>query len=148
MIVVGLAGLAGLTGCNDVRDFAGSWHGDRVVDWSYAAPGDPDLAILQIDAIDKHGLRGHLEVSSRDTGGPALVDTDFSSLEPAEADVLATTTFAGDPLRVYLAFVPVLRPGAGSALAIISLYDSDRIELRVIKGEPSPLYVIFPLTRS
>jgi hypothetical protein len=141
-----LVGLAGLAGCNDVRDFAGTWTGHRV----QGLPSPPigagtDDARLTIDSIDTHGLRGSLRVTAETSGGPTLVDSTFSSLEPAEADVLASMTFSGDPLRVYLAFVPTAIGAGGDALAVISLYDSRRVELRLIKGAPDPAYAIFAL---
>lgn len=141
LIVVGLVGLAA---CNDVRDFAGSWSGDRVGDEPVLRVGEGERATLTIDKIDKHGLRGQLLVVGADPASP-LVDTAVRSLEAAEADALATMTFAGEPMRVYLAFVPT---AAGDALAIIALYDSHRIELRLLKGEPQPLYAIYALTES
>jgi hypothetical protein len=101
-------------------------------------------ATLTIDTIDKHGLRGHLRVVGADEALP-IVDADFASLEPAEADALATMTFSGAPLRVYLAFVPT---SDGDVLAVISLYDSRRIEVRLMRGAPSPLYAIYALGES
>lgn len=141
LIVVALVGLAA---CTDVRDFAGSWSGDRVGDTPVLRVGDGQRATLVIDRIDKHGLRGQLRVIGDDPTQP-LVDAPVRSLEAAEADALATMTFAGEPMRVYLAFVPT---AAGDALAIIALYDSRRIELRLLKGEPQPVYAIYALTES
>ena len=143
-----LVGLAALAACNDVRDFAGEWHGARVGDSPVlrvgGTPGQNEQATLTIDAIDKHGLRGELLVVGDDVGFP-LIRSSFQSLEGAEADALASMTFAGAPSRVYLAFVPIARAGEGQALAFISLYDSHRIELRLVEGEPA-LYAIFQLT--
>jgi hypothetical protein len=140
-----LVGLLAVGACNDVRDFAGEWHGTRVGDSPVlrvgGQPGQNETARLTIDAIDTHGLRGQLLVFGSDIGFP-LVRSSFQSLEGAEADALASMTFAGAPIRVYLAFVP---SGGGQALAVISLYDSRRIELRLLEGDP-PLYAIFPLT--
>ena len=145
-MVVALVGLVGLAGCNDVRDFAGTWHGNRVGEPALRV-GPGEQAFLNIEAIDKHGLRATLTMHALGDV-PPLISAGFTSIEAAEADALASMTFAGDPLRVYLAFVPLAQAGAGDALAVISLYDADRIELRLLKGEPSPLYAIYPLTRS
>lgn len=136
-----LVGLLAVGACNDVRDFAGDWHGNRVGDSPVLRVGDGDSATLTVDTIDKHGLRGHVAVAA---AAGTLIDTDFESLEAAEADAVSSMTFAGAPLRVYMAFVPV-SDGAGDALAMISLYDSRRIELRLMRGSPQPLYAIFPL---
>lgn len=143
-----LVGLLAVAACNDVRDFAGEWHGNRVGDSRAlrvgGTPAQNEQATLTIDAIDKHGLRGQLLVVGDDSGSP-LIQSGFQSLEGAEADALASMTFAGAPTRVYLAFVPIARVGGGQALAFISLYDSHRIELRLVEGDPA-LYAIFPLT--
>jgi hypothetical protein len=53
-------------------------------------------------------------------------------------------TFTGSPLRVYLAFVPTT-DGGGSALAMVALYTDHRIELRLLRGNPQPLYAIYLL---
>jgi hypothetical protein len=138
-----LVALVALAACNDLRDFAGSWAGRRVGDSPVLRVGDGASATLAIDQIDEHGLRGHLVVE----GAATVADADLVSLEAAEADALATMTFAGAPLRVYLAFVP-LADERGDALAIIALYDSRRIELRLLRGAPAPVYAIFALTET
>jgi hypothetical protein len=140
-----VAGIAA-AGCNDLRDFAGAWNGQRVGAHPALRVGEGQFANLFIFDIDKHGLEGLLHVYGAD-GNTGLVEANFRSLEAAEADVLATMTFSGAPMRVYLAFVPVL-DGAGDALAIVALYDSRRIELRLMRGAPSPLYAIFTLAES
>ena len=139
-----LAFAAGAAACNDVRDFAGEWRGDRTGDSPAVRVGEGLSATLTITSIDRHGLRGHLLVAGG--AGVTLVDADLQSLEAAEADALATMTFSGAPLRVYLAFVPT--PAAGDALAVIALYDAHRIELRLLKGEPQPVYAIYALGES
>ena len=53
-------------------------------------------------------------------------------------------TFNGGPIRVYLAFVPVT-DGDGDAMVMVALYADDRIELRVLRGGPKPLYGIFEM---
>jgi hypothetical protein len=132
--------------CNDLRDFAGSWSGNRIGADPVLRVGEAETATLVIDAIDVHGLRGRLVVARADAS-VLVADASLASLEAAEADVLASMTFAGAPMRVYLAFVPVA-DGAGDALAIVALYDSRRIELRLMRGAPSPLYAIFTLAES
>ena len=130
-----------LAACNDVRDFAGDWSGNRAGTSPALRVGDGLTATLTIESIDNHGLRGHLRVVHMDEAAP-LIDADFASLEAAEADALATMTFAGAPVRVYLAFVPA---ADGDVLAMIALYDSRRIEVRLLRGGPSPLYAIYAL---
>jgi hypothetical protein len=130
-----------LAACNDVRDFAGEWTGDRAGASAVLRVGEGVSATLTIETVDKHGLRGHVVVVGPDPTVP-LIDSDIASVEAAEADALATMTFSGAPLRVYLAFVPT---PDGDALGVIALYDSRRVELRMLRGGAAPLYAIFAL---
>lgn len=138
--------LAFAAGCNDLRDFAGPWHGTRV-------GSDPALAVgisqsasaeLEIQDIDAHGLRAHLSVDNG--GAPLITGVEIVSVPGAEADALSTMTFGGSPLRVYLAFAPV-DDSAGDALAMIGLYDSHRIDLRLLRGGAAPIYAIFSMSQ-
>ncbi|MFT3696072.1 MAG: hypothetical protein QM831_23240 [Kofleriaceae bacterium] len=124
------------------RTYEGSWSGPRVGDQPVLKVGMADnaTATLQIDSIDTHGFRGHLLVNG-------LVDADLSSIAGAEADVLSGITFSGAPQRVYLAFVAT-SDGGGEAIAVIALYDENRIEVRVLRGGTQPLYGIFTLVQS
>ena len=128
-----------LAGCNDLRDFRGTWEGARVGDAPVLRVGAGERASLTIDDIDAHGLAGQLAIDG------LLPEQAFASLDGAEADALANMTFSGAPLRVYLAFVPV-PDGGGDALALIALYDDRRVEVRVLRGGSLPLYAIFALT--
>jgi hypothetical protein len=128
-----------LAGCNDLRDFRGTWEGARVGDAPVLRVGAGERASLTIDSIDAHGLAGRLAIDG------LLPEQAFESLPGAEADAVANMTFAGAPLRAYLAFVPV-PDGGGEALALVALYDDRRIEVRVLRGGTSPLYAIFALT--
>ena len=131
--------LAGLAGCNDLRDFRGTWEGARVGDVPVLRVGAGARASLEIDSIDAHGLAGRLAIEG------LLPAQSFTSLDGAEADAVANMTFSGAPLRVYLAFVP-MPDGGGEALALIALYDDRRVEVRVLRGGSAPLYAIFALT--
>ena len=129
-------------GCNDLRDFRGAWTGPRVGD---AAPlrvgvGDTATATLDIAAVDLHGLAGTLSVDGLVTAAT------FEPVAGAEADVLAGLTYDGGPLRVYLGFVPV-DDGVGTATAVVSLYDDDRVEVRLLRGGTAKIYAIFALQR-
>jgi hypothetical protein len=127
-------------GCNDLRDFRGTWTGARVGDAPALRVGAGDTANLAIDGIDAHGLQGRLTIDG------LLPETSFVSIEGAEADALANMTFAGSPLRVYLAFVGIPDLG-GEAFVLVALYDDKRIEVRVLRGGVQPLYAIFALTQ-
>jgi hypothetical protein len=129
------------TGCNDLRDFRGTWKGPRVGEASVVkiGVGSSALATLTIDDLDNHGLHGELEISGLVPSAP------LEPLPGAEADALAGMTFTGAPLRVYLSFVAV-PDGGGEALALIALYDDHRIEARILRGGTVPLYAIFALS--
>jgi hypothetical protein len=124
--------------CNDVRDFRGTWQGSRVGEVDVLRVGAGDRATLSIDEIDKHGIQARLAVDN------LLLETTLVSVPGAEADALANMTFAGSPLRVYLAFVP-LDDGGGDALVLIALFDDERVEVRMLRSGSSPLYAIFAL---
>jgi hypothetical protein len=137
-----------LVGCNDLRDFRGTWEGRRVGDDPAllvgtvgTAPGSPTMeppAVVTIASLDRHGLHGHLSIEG-------AIDAELDSLPGAEADVLAGMTFDGAPLRVYLAFVALAE--GGDATAILSLHEDDRVDLRLLRGGSSPLYAIYSLGR-
>ncbi|HLL20785.1 MAG TPA: hypothetical protein VK427_01580 [Kofleriaceae bacterium] len=130
-----------LLGCNDLRDFRGAWSGARVGDAAPLRVGRGGTATLAIDGIDAHGLSARLAIDG------LLPEAAFTSIEGAEADVLANLTFSGAPLRVYLGFVAI-PDGGGEAMVIVALYDDRRVEVRVLRGGIEPLYAIFALTES
>jgi hypothetical protein len=136
-LAVGLAASAG--GCTDVREFRGAWHGTQVGDAPelHVGVAAGAAATLTIADIDKHGLAGHLTIDG-------VADAAFTSIEAAEADALASLTFDGAPLRVYLAFAATT-DGGGDALAVIALFDQ-RIEVRLLRGGPRPIYAILALS--
>jgi hypothetical protein len=133
--------LVSLVACNDLREFRGTWCGRRVGEASELKLNVPDgtEATLSIDRADTHGLTAQLTVDG------LLPETTVTSLQGAEADVLAGITFSGAPLRVYLAFAPV-PGGGGDALVIVALYDDRRVEVRLLRGGTAPLYGIFALS--
>jgi hypothetical protein len=136
LVVLALA----LAACDDIRDFRGTWQGARVGDVDVLRVGSPAAvdATLEIDSIDTHGLVGRVAVDG------LVAETALTSLPGAEADAVAGMTFAGSPLRVYLAFVDT-SDGGGAALAMVALYTDHRIELRLMRGNPHPLYAIYLL---
>ena len=128
-----------LAGCNDLRDFQGDWTGARVgesavLDVGLVADAHCTLAI---DGIDRHGLRGRLTIDS------LVTDAAIVSLEGAEADALSSMTFAGSPMRVYIAFADA---PDGPLTVLVALYDSRRVEVRVLRGGAAPVYGIFALS--
>jgi hypothetical protein len=135
-----------VVGCSDVRDYAGQWRGARVGTSPEIRVGVADGAIAQltIDDIDTHGLHGQLTI---DNGGtPLIANAAVVSLPGAEADALSSMSFAGAPMRVYMSFVPI-DDGAGDAMAMVGLYDSRRVDLRLLRGGSTPIYAIFALSQ-
>jgi len=130
-----------LVACNDIRDWGGRWQGKRVGDAPALRVGPGSAATLDIDAIDSHGIRARLAIDGFFETMPIV------SLPGAEADALATMTFSGSPLRVFLCFAAV-DDGNGDALVVIALYDDDRVEVRMLRGGLLPVYEIFTLQRS
>lgn len=130
-------------GCSDLRDYRGDWSGPRVGDAPIVKVGvrEGAFAQLAIEDIDAHGLRARISIDGLVSNG--LIE----SLPGAEADALANMTFAGSPLRVYLAFLAI-PDGGGEALTLIALYDDHRIETRVLRGGATPLYAIFAMTET
>lgn len=133
--------LLALTACNDLRDFQGEWNGSRIGEAPALRVGVDDDATcsLTIDAVDKHGLRGRLTVDS------LITDVPIVSAEGAEADALASMTFAGSPMRVYIAFADA---PTGALTVLVALYKNLRIEVRVLRGGAAPVYGIFALEQT
>ena len=138
-----LACLVVLVGCSDVRDFRGTWRGPSVGSAAVLrvniSPGAS--ATLAISQIDTYGMQGTLTVDG------LVQDAPLTSLDSAEADVLSTMSWSGSPLHNYVGFVTI-PDGKGDALALVALYDDHRVEVRVLRGGPSPLYGIFALEAS
>lgn len=133
--------LVALAACNDLRDFQGEWSGARIGESPPLKVGIAEgaHASLTIDDIDKHGIHGRITIDG------VVTDAQVDSLEGAEADALATLSFSGAPMRVYLAFVDA---PDGDVLVMIALYDSRRLEVRALRGGATPLYAIFALSEA
>nr|HEX4318451.1 hypothetical protein [Kofleriaceae bacterium] len=129
--------------CTDLRDYRGDWSGERI---GSAAALDVGVATdasarLAIDSVDEHGLAGTLSVDGM------IGSATIQSLAGAEADALAGTTFTGSPLHVYFAFA-ALDDGSGQGLVLVALFPQQRVEVRVLRGNPAPIYAIFALQPS
>lgn len=102
---------------------------------------DTATARLEIENLETRGMSGTLEVDKLVAPG-----TPFASLDGAEADKLAAISIDG-AIRVYLGFVPIV-DGAGDAFAFVGLYDDRRVDLRLMRSGPTPLYGIFELSEA
>jgi hypothetical protein len=131
-------------GCTDVRDFEGTWTGNRVGEAPELRVGfsDTTSATLRIERADLSSLKAHLTM-----GDDVFQDALIQPIPGSEADVLGTMTFDGSPARVYTAFAPTA-DGGGDALVMVSLHQGKRVEVRVLRGGSKPLYGIFALERS
>jgi len=138
-----LGSLTALAACQDLRDFRGTWTGSRVGDDPVRRGFDDDVqATLEIEQVDLQTLVGRLS-----TNDDRFARATIAPVTAAEADVLSTISFDGAPVRVFLAFAQA-SDGGGDALAVVSLYSDDRVELRVMRGGDLPLYGIFPLSHT
>lgn len=135
--------LSCLAGCHDVREFSGSWTGPGVGDAVELRVGFAGgaTASLEVQEASLRQFRGRLTTSD-DVFDGALIQP----IAGAEADVLASVSFDGSPLRVFFAFAETA-DGGGEATCVVALYPDDRIELRVMRGGTAPLYGIFALER-
>jgi hypothetical protein len=136
--------LVSLVGCTDLRDFSGRWTGPRVGDGPPLRVGltGSTSASLTVERATLRSFRAQLTTSD-----DVFRDAVIQPVAGAQADVLAGITWDGSPARVYLAFVPA-SDGGGDATALVALYEDDRIELRLLRGGPSPLYAVFSLSRA
>jgi hypothetical protein len=127
-------------GCQDVREYAGTWTGARVGDDAVRQGFTANTsATLRVDSIALQSLDARLTTSDGRFDDVAIVP-----LSASEADVLSSMTFDGAPVRVFVSFAPAT-DGGGDAMVLTALYADERIELRVLRGGPAPLYGIFTL---
>lgn len=141
--VVLATSIALVAGCLDVRDFEGAWSGPRVGSDPVLRSGfeEDARATLVIDRVDLDDLEAQLTIDGAFDAAP------IRPLPAAEADVLGDISFDGSPARVYLSFAEPMDGGA-DALVIAALYGDPLVEVRVLRGAPSPLYGIFSLRRA
>ncbi len=132
------------TGCQDVRDFEGQWIGGPATFEEPLLTGftPDDFATLFLQEVEVDEIRGGLSTSAGTFQSAAI-----EPLAAAQADVLSDISFAGSPLKVFVSFATPT-DGAGDALIFTAIYPEERIELRVLRGRPIPLYGIFDLRRA
>ena len=127
--------------CTNVSDFRGPWNGPRVGTAAVLHVGVPatTAAALTINSIDTYGLSGQLSIAG------VITDATMTSVPGAEADALADLSMPDHSLRVYIAFVEV-DDALGDATVILSFYEGNRAELRVMRGGSAPIYAVFTLS--
>ena len=130
-----------LAACTNVSDFRGAWNGPRVGSASVLRVGVPanTTAALSVNTIDNYGLSGQLSIAG------VITDAALTSVPGAEADALADLSLPDHSLRVYIAFVQV-DDTLGDVTAILSFYEGNRAELRIMRGGDAPIYAVFQLT--
>ncbi len=141
---VGLCALF-VTGCLDVREFEGTWTGDRVGDSPELRRGfaEDARAELVVRDVDLRSLDATLTIDG------VFDNATVAPIPGAEADVLASMTFDSAPSRIYLSFVQS-SDGNGDAMVMVAFYDDPRIDVRVLRGNGNAggeLYGIFTLHR-
>ena len=136
-----LAIVATVFSCTDIREFRGTWVGDRVGEAAVLRAGfaEQASATLVVESIDLANFDGVLSTSDG-----VFTDSAVTPLAAAEADVLANISFDGAPARVFVSFAETA-DGGGPATLLVALYDDDRIEVRAMRGGSQPLYGIFVL---
>jgi hypothetical protein len=126
------------SGCQDLRDYAGGWTGEI----------SPDPALSQGFAA---GTTLNADVSAASRDGIALVASwqgktgTFVPIRRAAGDVLGEAQLPGEPLRTFFGFLAPA--GEAPYLAVVSLYQENRLELRLIRGADEA-YGVFTLRRS
>lgn len=127
-----------LAGCDDLRQFAGTWSGE--------ISGDPAHqegfgAKTKLDVTITSVAHSTIDMTVTLPGRGALR---FEPIRHAADDVLADAQLAGSPLRTYFGFVTPI--GEAPFLTVVSLYAESRIEIRLIRG-PDDAYGVFSLSR-
>jgi hypothetical protein len=127
------------SGCEDLRQFAGSWSGAISRDPQHQLGFGADASLSgRIASVTRSGI--DMTVTLPGENGSLR----FELIRHAAGDVLADVRFAGEPLRTFFGFVSP--PAAEPYLAIVSLYAADRVEIRLIRG-PNQAYGVFALER-
>ncbi len=122
-------------GCSDLAGYEGDWHGTPVTDPALLAGMPPDQnVVLHLDNVDRLQVSGSITLG---TGALGL-----RPVPQAGADSLGSFELPDSPLKSYILVAPL---SDGDAMAIVSLYGDQRVDLRLIRSDA--LYAVFHLTR-
>lgn len=131
------------SGCVDLRDFEGQWRGSVVTEPAVRNGFTEEVRVdpLVLSNVDLQGLTATLTTSDG-----KFADTPLTSVNKFSSDTLASMTFDGNPLRSFLLFgTPADEEEGCSALAVVSLFGDDHVEVRIIRS--NDLFGIFRLER-
>jgi hypothetical protein len=133
------AALLTVTGCEDLRQFAGSWAGEVSRDPQHQHGfGAGAVLSARVATATRYGIDMTVTLPGQ-TGAVR-----FEPIRHAADDVLADVRLAGEPLRTFFGFVSP--PDQAPYLAVVSLYAEERLEIRLIRG-PNEAYGVFALGR-
>ena len=132
-------------GCNDLRDYAGTWKGAIVINPYLRQGFESDTRLtLVVTKIDRSTLVGSLTVGPSQTITSGFTDAPLFPVERASNDVIGDLSFEGQPLATYLFWVAPDDPAEGHALVMISAHPKERMQVRILRHD---LYGVFRLAR-
>jgi hypothetical protein len=132
--------LVGGVACQDLRDFAGTWHGPVVADPALALGFAPGAALtVEVTSATRESIDLQLTL-------PGNRPARFVPIKRAAADALADVQMPGEPLRTFFGFTQEADPALPGYLTVVSLYSDSRMELRLIRGADEA-YGVFTLRR-
>lgn len=122
-------------GCTDLGTFAGTWMGG-VVPSAEVRVGVPETssAVLNVTRVERTRLEGTIGLEGE--------TVTLRPVARAGNDALGAMELPEAPLRSFFLVAPLR---AGDALAVISLYADDRVDVRLIRSDN--LYAVYHLTR-
>jgi hypothetical protein len=132
-----------LQGCLDLRNFAGEWSGAIVAEEALLAGFKNDTVA---DPLVLSDVRYSELSATLTTSDGRFAKTRLETVTRYSADAFSTLVFDGNPARTYMLFGRLASESTGcQALALITLFGDDHVELRVIRG--NELFGLFYLKR-
>ena len=129
--------------CTDIRDYAGLWNGPIVAESAVRQGFDAQARVgpLRLENVSLVGVTATLTTSDGRFDGTRL-----RPITKAAADDLADISLGAGSLRTFMAYALLANETASApALLVLSLFDNERVQLRVLRG--NDLYGIFHLSR-
>jgi hypothetical protein len=139
-VSLAFAALLLAAGCEDIRQFQGTWTGTVAADPTLRQGFAADAPLrATIVAVSRTTLQ--MTVVLPDNPDP----TAFEPIRRAAADALGDLRLEGEPLRTFLGYLR--SPGAEPLLTVVSLFSEERVDVRLIRG-PDDVYGLFALKRA